>query len=168
MHIHRQKKKCMCIDHSHRHKKKTPTRLCRTYTDTKKRHQPILHRHNVLHRCTYTDTQKKDTNSYTYMRIRTAGLILYGHEGCPETRLVREALSSLQLPFALVPCATAGGSRPHPGSHGGVGGVERIPALVDGERMLCGGREAAEYLREKYARGPPLSYFVRASREEAL
>ena len=109
------------------------------------------------------------THIHTHIHIRTAGLVLYGHEGCAETRLVREALSSLQLPFALVPCATAGGCRPRPGEReGSVGGKGRIPALVDGERMVYGGREAAEYVREKYAQGPPLSYFAPTSREEAL
>ena len=101
---------------------------------------------------------------------------------------MREALSSLQLPYALVPCATEGGSRPIPPSFrnsGGVGGDGRdgrsvdedggenshpsgvrIPLLVDGDTALYGARFVLQYLHNTYAMGPALSYWAPASRPQ--
>mmetsp|Transcript_27306 Transcript_27306/g.42683 ORF Transcript_27306/g.42683 Transcript_27306/m.42683 type:complete len:172 (-) Transcript_27306:385-900(-) len=75
---------------------------------------------------------------------------LYGHEGCAASRLIREALSSLQLPYLLIPVAE--GSQ-----HESPNGV--VPCLVHGEFSTSNDEEAVEYLFKTYATGPTISYF---------
>ena len=76
-------------------------------------------------------------------------LSLYGHEGCAQTRLVREALSSLQLAYTLVPFGTIGGTRTCPKA-ADVNG----PVLVDGDKaVLHGAANATQYLEAEYSLG---------------
>ena len=76
-------------------------------------------------------------------------LSLYGHEGCAQTRLVREALSSLQLAYTLVPFGTIGGTRRCPQAANVDG-----PVLVDGDKaVLHGAANATQYLEAEYSLG---------------
>jgi glutathione S-transferase len=107
-------------------------------------------------------------------RKEQGSISLHGHEGCAETRLVRETLSCLQLPYILIPTATVGGSRSsfmaaRAGGEETAGNsctstASGIPVLVDGDKELHGACAAIEHLERSYALGPPLSYFAAAAR----
>ena len=91
-------------------------------------------------------------------------LSLYGHEGCAQTRLVREALSSLQLAYTLVPFGTIGGTRTCPKA-ADVNG----PVLVDGDKaVLLGAANATQYLDAEYSLGKSLHSDAVISASERL
>ena len=76
---------------------------------------------------------------------------LYGHEGCPETRVVREVLCTLQVPYLLIPTGMRTGSSTDPEVASGWGeghGREdecngETPILIDGGQE-CRGDETEE------------------------
>lgn len=66
-------------------------------------------------------------------------LVLYQMEGCPESRVVREVLCALELPYMSVP-AGQGCSSP----------LKRIPTLLDVDSVRKGADECTAYLWNKY------------------
>lgn len=82
-------------------------------------------------------------------------LELYEFEGCPFCRLVREALTELDLDAMIHPCPR-GGTRYRPEAEA-LGGKAQFPFLVDpntGER-LYESADIIEYLYRSYADRPP-------------
>ena len=78
-------------------------------------------------------------------------LELYEYEGCPYCRLVREALTELDLDARIYPC-TKGGTRFRPRVKE-LGGKLQFPFLVDPNtgRKLYESADIVAYLRETYA-----------------
>jgi hypothetical protein len=76
-----------------------------------------------------------------------------------------QALSSLQISYTLVPFGTVGGGRVckyvH-NQHDHTDHQPQGPVLVDGDQVIHGGMSARRYLEDRYALGPPLSFFVPA------
>ena len=89
-------------------------------------------------------------------------LKLYEFEGCPYCRLVREALTELDLDAMILPCPKGGGRfRPDAIAQGG---KAQFPFLVDPNtgRQLYESAEIIAYLFETYAgRSLPLSWRFR-------
>ncbi len=81
-------------------------------------------------------------------------LELYEFEGCPFCRLVREALTELDLDAAVYPCPK-GGTRFRPTSIER-GGKAQFPFLIDPNtgRQLYESADIVAYLFEKYGRRP--------------
>jgi len=80
-------------------------------------------------------------------------LVLYGYEAQPESRLVREALCELELPYAMRPAAR--GSAPRAGTDLEIHGCE-LPHVVDPNRGVerSGWRAILRHLEEAYALAP--------------
>lgn len=78
----------------------------------------------------------------------TQPLTLWDFERCPHSRIVREALSELDLDVDVRPCPR-GGTRFRPELSGGQG----VPQLRDGEQVLVGSQTIVKHLYEKYAVG---------------
>jgi len=80
-------------------------------------------------------------------------LQLYEYEGCPFCRMVREALTELDLDALIYPCPR-GGTRFRPQAEA-VGGRRQFPLLVDDntDTVLYESREIIAYLREHYGVG---------------
>ena len=74
-------------------------------------------------------------------------LVLYQSEGSPESRLVRETLCTLEIPYLSIPCAE--GSR-HIPLLPGDNDSSSIPILVDGDNILQGANACQEYLWSNY------------------
>lgn len=76
---------------------------------------------------------------------------LWEFERCPYSRMVREALSSLDLDVEVRPCPT-GGQRFRPELAGGT-----VPRLEDpnAKAMLTGARAIVEHLHARYGTGRP-------------
>lgn len=70
-------------------------------------------------------------------------LTLYQAEGCPESRLVRETLCTLEIPYLSSP--TGNGS-----SHLLPDGTSETPVLIDGDTALQGANACQEYLWATY------------------
>lgn len=87
----------------------------------------------------------------------TGRLILYERETCPYSRLVREALSHLDLDVLIKPCPP--GEYRHRGELRALSGAEQVPFLVDQGRghMLGDSARIVAYLFEHYGQGrvPP-------------
>jgi len=84
-------------------------------------------------------------------------LVLYERETCPYSRLVREALSDLDLDVLIKPCPP--GEWRHRGELRALSGKEEVPLLIDQGSgvMLEGSKLIVSYLFERYgARGVPL------------
>jgi glutathione S-transferase len=82
---------------------------------------------------------------------RPAGmLILYEREACPYSRLVREALSALDLDVLIKPCPP--GEWRHRGELRMLSGEETVPFLVDEGAgfMLGGSQQIIQYLFDHY------------------
>jgi SAM-dependent methyltransferase/glutathione S-transferase len=73
-------------------------------------------------------------------------LVLHQVEGCPESRLVREALCTLEIPYLSIPT-------PQPLEEGGGGGDvnKQIPVLIDGDKVFRGADSCVDYLWRRYA-----------------
>lgn len=70
-------------------------------------------------------------------------LVLYQSEGCPESRLVRETLCTLEIPYLSIPIGLGSShSLPNPSRN--------IPVLVDGDCILEGARDCQEHLWKNY------------------
>mmetsp|Transcript_6969 Transcript_6969/g.13825 ORF Transcript_6969/g.13825 Transcript_6969/m.13825 type:complete len:285 (+) Transcript_6969:134-988(+) len=82
-------------------------------------------------------------------------ITLHGNEACAGSRLVREALCTLQIPYVLIPC-TQGGAFVSP--------TGATPYLQDGSFLSSDAEEAVKHLFRTYARGPPLSWWSRKTR----
>ena len=80
-------------------------------------------------------------------------LVLYEQEGCPHSRLVREAMAMLDLDALVKPCPH-GASR-HRSELLALRGEEKVPFLVDRtrNRKLGGSGAIVAYLFEQYGRG---------------
>lgn len=80
-------------------------------------------------------------------------LTLYEFEGCPFCRLVREALTELDLDAVIHPCPR-GGARWRPAAER-IGGRAQFPLLVDDNtgRVLYESADIIAYLRENYGAG---------------
>lgn len=80
-------------------------------------------------------------------------LKLYEYEGCPFCRLVREALTELDLDAVIYPCPR-GGRRWRPEAER-IGGRAQFPLLVDDNtgRALYESADIIAYLREHYGEG---------------
>lgn len=80
----------------------------------------------------------------------TRPLILYAMERCPFSRLVREALSELDLDVIVKPCPP--GERSHRGELRQMLGREQVPYLIDHDRgvALSESRAILEHLYECY------------------
>jgi glutathione S-transferase len=80
-------------------------------------------------------------------------LLLFDMEPCPEARLVREALSSLDLDAELHPCPE--GELAHRAELVSRGGEEQIPLLIDPNtgRRLYESRRIVRYLFDTYGDG---------------
>jgi glutathione S-transferase len=80
---------------------------------------------------------------------------LYEFEGCPFCRLVRDALSELDLEARIYPCPK-GGERFRPEAVR-LGGKAMFPFLVDENAgvKLYGSQEIIEHLYRSYGDGPP-------------
>lgn len=80
-------------------------------------------------------------------------LKLYEFEGCPFCRLVREALTELDLDAIIYPCPR-GGTRWRDEAEA-VGGKQQFPLLVDDNSgaVLYEAADIIAYLRERYGRG---------------
>jgi glutathione S-transferase len=80
---------------------------------------------------------------------------LYEFEGCPHCRLVREALTELDLDTLVYPCPK-GGTRFRPRAEA-LGGRLQFPFLVDPNRevRLHESHAIVAYLFEHYGGGPP-------------
>ncbi|GAB3673377.1 glutathione S-transferase N-terminal domain-containing protein [Salinisphaera aquimarina] len=80
-------------------------------------------------------------------------LQLYEYEGCPFCRLVREALTELDLDAVIYPCPR-GGTRFRPQAEA-IGGRQQFPLLVDDntDTLLYESSEIIAYLREHYGEG---------------
>ncbi|OZG73330.1 hypothetical protein BTA51_12535 [Hahella sp. CCB-MM4] len=76
--------------------------------------------------------------------------VLYDREGCPKCRLVREALTELNLDVMIYPCPE-GGSRFFTPLEA-VSGNTQVPYLVDAntDTELGGAQEIIEYLFQEY------------------
>ena len=88
-----------------------------------------------------------------------AALALYEFEACPYCRLVREALTELDLDALIYPCPK-GGQRFRP-EVARLGGKTQFPFLVDPntERSLYESRDIVAYLFKVYGgRTPPLGW----------
>jgi len=85
-------------------------------------------------------------------------LRLWGFEACPRSRLIREALSTLQLPYRM--CTSGEGSPTRDELEHNNGSTVRLPVLEDRNAGLrWEGDEwcaAVQYLFETYATGPTL------------
>lgn len=77
-------------------------------------------------------------------------LVLYERETCPYSRLVREALSCLDLDVLIKPCPA--GDWRHRGELRKLSGKEEVPFLVDegAHRMLGGSQQIIHYLFDRY------------------
>ena len=73
-----------------------------------------------------------------------AELVLHQVEGCPESRLVREALCTLEIPYLSIPT-------PHPLEEGGANAMKQIPVLIDGDKVFRGADSCVDYLWTRYA-----------------
>jgi glutathione S-transferase len=90
-------------------------------------------------------------------------LELYEFEGCPFCRLVREALTELDLDAMVYPCPK-GGDRFRPTAVA-LGGKAQFPFLVDpnGDRRLYESADIIAYLFETYGKRPlPWAWRARA------
>jgi glutathione S-transferase len=83
----------------------------------------------------------------------TQQLVLFQRETCPFSRLVREALSELDLDALIKPCPE--GERTHRAELSALSGDRKIPYLVDGNTgtQLGESHRIVEYLFERYGRG---------------
>jgi glutathione S-transferase len=88
-------------------------------------------------------------------------LELYEFEACPYCRLVREALTELDLDARIFPCPR-GGRRFRPRVMA-LGGKTQFPYLVDPntDRSFYESDEIIEYLYAQYGAGPPPSRLLR-------
>lgn len=79
-------------------------------------------------------------------------LVLWDFERCPHSRIVREALTELDLDAEVRPCPK-GGTRFRPELAGGVG----VPQLKDPntEQTIVGSADIVRHLYEKYSTGRP-------------
>lgn len=73
-----------------------------------------------------------------------AELILHQVEGCPESRLVREALCTLEIPYVSIPT-------PHTLEEVGEDANRQIPVLIDGDRVFQDADFCVDYLWMRYA-----------------
>lgn len=82
-------------------------------------------------------------------------LELYEFEGCPFCRLVREAITELQLDVRIYPCPP-GGTRFRPEAHALAGGKTTFPFLVDKEHdvMMSESKDIIEHLWQTRAGKP--------------
>jgi len=80
-------------------------------------------------------------------------LKLYEYEGDPNSRLVREAMTMLDLDAVILPCPK--GSRRFRAEAVKIGGKEKFPLLVDenNDRKLHGARTIVPYLFRTYGNG---------------
>jgi len=80
-------------------------------------------------------------------------LKLYEYEGDPNSRLVREALTMLDLDCIILPCPK--GSKRFRAEAIRIGGKEKFPLLVDenNDRKLYGARNIVPYLFRTYGNG---------------
>jgi len=80
-------------------------------------------------------------------------LQLYDIEASPYCRLVREALTEMDLDILILPCP-AGGTRFRPQA-GQIGGKQQFPLLVDdnNDRTLYESADIVDYLKQTYGGG---------------
>jgi glutathione S-transferase len=80
-------------------------------------------------------------------------LVLYERESCPYSRLVREALSELDLDVLIKPCPP--GEWRHRGELRALSGDDQVPFLVDEGAgvMLSESKHIVKYLFEHYGEG---------------
>jgi glutathione S-transferase len=94
----------------------------------------------------------RGTNAFRPARRQPAQLLeLYEYEGCPYCRLVREALTELDLDARIYPCPKGGTRfRPHARE---LGGKFQFPYLVDSNTgtKLYESADIVAYLRKTYA-----------------
>jgi len=85
----------------------------------------------------------------------TRPLVLFERETCPFSRLVREALSELDIDALIKPCPE--GERTHRAELSALSGDRKIPFLVDEntETQLGESHRIVEYLFERYGRSAP-------------
>lgn len=81
-------------------------------------------------------------------------LVLYEREDCPYSRLVREALSRLDLDALIKPCPP--GEEVHRAELRDLSGEERVPFLIDDNtyRRIHDSHRIVSYLFERYGSGP--------------
>lgn len=72
-------------------------------------------------------------------------VVLYQAEGCPESRLVREVLCTLEVPYLSIPMGN-GSSHQLPNNTA----KAEIPVLIDGDSVLQGADDCRNYLWNKY------------------
>ncbi len=95
-------------------------------------------------------------------------LILYEKEWCPYSRLVREALSALDLDALIKPCPD--GETPHRAELRALCGEEQVPTLVDRttDTQITESRRIIEYLFARYGSARPLPLPLRSQRLAVL
>jgi glutathione S-transferase len=86
------------------------------------------------------------------VKLPEEGLILFDRESCPECRLVRQALTELNLDVLIYPCPEEGDR--HLRSLQEVSGAEQIPFLFDQNtaEKLTGSEAILAYLYNEYAK----------------
>jgi glutathione S-transferase len=91
-------------------------------------------------------------------------LILYEKEWCPYSRLVREALSELDLDALIKPCPD--GETLHRAELRALCGEEQVPTLVDRstDMQITESRRILEYLFSRYGSARPLPLPLRSKR----
>jgi glutathione S-transferase len=78
----------------------------------------------------------------------TKELTLYQAEGCPESRLTREVLCTLELPYQSIPVGhNSSNSLPVDGINNA---HNNTPVLIDGDYTLQGAHACSEHLWNKY------------------
>ena len=75
-----------------------------------------------------------------------AEMVLYQSEGCPASRLVRELLCSLEIPYQSIPVAEGTFNSAHDIESGGQTLGTITPVLIDRTEVLRGHEECADYL----------------------
>lgn len=75
-------------------------------------------------------------------------LVLYQAEGCPDSRLVREVLCTLEIPYLSVAAGTGTTNNSMPNNNHSAD--NNIPVLVDGDTVICGADACTQHLWNKY------------------